>query len=185
MRPHVAGVKVHDGGPVGILGVSVVVHKYDDHYVVANVPLAFQLQKIRVVKRVCISIILSPVLVKRVKGQLNKTTHHCSTPNIQLQIYNAQGTIYKVWCELCKLFDLPLICVKLFHLVHALVQSGRIFRCSSVGVETINNKLLSYYWTTYDPDYACEYFKLEVLVAWEDRSVAIFSARNSYVLLFS
>ena len=72
MRPHVAGVKVHDGGPVGILGVSVVVHKYDDHYVVANVPLAFQLQKIRVVKRVCISIILSPVLVKRVKGQLNK-----------------------------------------------------------------------------------------------------------------
>ena len=44
VRLHAVGVKVHDGRSVGILRVLVVVHKDDDHYVIANVTLSFQLQ---------------------------------------------------------------------------------------------------------------------------------------------
>ena len=44
VRLHEAGVKVHDDGSVCILWVSVIVHVYDDHNVVANVTLPFQLE---------------------------------------------------------------------------------------------------------------------------------------------
>ena len=43
VRSHTAGVKVHEGRPVGILRFSVIVHEYYDHDVVANVTFPLQL----------------------------------------------------------------------------------------------------------------------------------------------
>ena len=45
VRTHVTGVKVHDGGPVGLCWIGVIVHKNNDHNVVANMTLPLQLQK--------------------------------------------------------------------------------------------------------------------------------------------
>ena len=45
VRAHAVGVKVLDGRLVGVLRVSVVVHKDDDHNVVTNVTFPLQLQR--------------------------------------------------------------------------------------------------------------------------------------------
>ena len=44
MGAHVAGVKVHDGRPVGLRWVCVVVHEDNHHDVIANVTLTLELQ---------------------------------------------------------------------------------------------------------------------------------------------
>lgn len=43
MRPHAAGVKVDDSRSVCIFRVRIIVHKYDNHNVIANVTFPLQL----------------------------------------------------------------------------------------------------------------------------------------------